>query len=131
MDHHVEEDASADGDVGRRWGSRVTAGDLDDVHIPDLALLDQVAHPLEVVVEAAVEAQLQLHLLLFRHLDRLQSLCDREVDGLFTEDVLARSGRGHGVVGVGIGGGADEDRIDGGIVDQIHRIGRDLLDAQA
>ncbi len=130
VDHHVEEDAAADGDVCRRWGSRVAAGDLDDVHIPDLPLLNQVAHSLEVVVEAAVEAQLQLHRVLFCHLDRLQPLCHREVDGLLTEDVLAGTGRGHGVVGVGIGGGADEDRIDGGIVDQIHRIGCDLLDAQ-
>ena len=60
--------------------------------VADLALGDQVAHALEVGVEAAVEADLQLDACLVDGRQRAVDPRQIEVDRLLAEDVLARRG---------------------------------------
>ena len=54
---------------------------------------------------------------------------ERMVDGLFAEDVLAGADRFDGQRRVLVSGGADEDRIDAGIVQDLVIVLRDLLHA--
>jgi hypothetical protein len=63
-------------------------------------------------IEASIEAHLQLHTSGIRGAERMIDPPEVKRDGLLAEDVLARLRGHHDVVGVGIGGGADDHRID-------------------
>ena len=65
----------------------------------------------EIGIVAAVEADEQRHAGFCDHRQALFDALDRQRDRLFAEDGLAGAGRLLDQVGVGIGRGADEDRV--------------------
>ena len=130
VDGHVHEDAAGGLYVGEGRRGGVPGSDLDDLHVPDAAGGDHFAHALKIPVKPAVEAHLVLDA---RFLDRLQHRLDLAqvvVDGLFTEDVLSGLRRLDGDGRMGVGGGAEEDRVDFRVVQNVMIIRRSDLYAQ-
>ena len=129
MDGHVHEDAARYLDVCNRRRLRITRRDLDDLLPADLARLDRLMDRAEVVVKAAIEADL---ILLARLLDDRENFLDLlhiVIDGLLTEDMLARTQRLNGDGSMLIRGGADEDCLDLGIIEDVVIVLRDDLHA--
>ena len=119
MDHHVVEDAAGHLDIGYRGRLRIARGNFDDVDLADLAVAYHVIDCAVIMVKAAAEADLQLDAGLLGRVDRRMHLGQIIVDRLFTEDVLACMRRFDDVLGVRVGRGADQNRFDFRIVQDV------------
>ncbi|MDA3030829.1 MAG: trypsin-like peptidase domain-containing protein [Actinomycetota bacterium] len=93
MNRHVVEDAARDLDVLDRWRARVTADDVDEVHIADRSLLDSIGHCLVARVVAPVETDLQWHACNCDGGQAPVDFGDVERDRLLAEDGLTSLGR--------------------------------------
>src|SRR5208282_1326052 len=122
VDHHVQEDSARYGHVGRRGGSGVAGGDLDELRRPDGARLHEIADLAEIVVETAVESDLKQDARLLDGVEGGMDLRDGQVDGLLAEDVLAGLGRLHYQIRMGIGRRANQDRLNVFVGEKIARI---------
>ena len=111
MDGHVQEHAAGAFDVFSRRGSRVSAGDAQDVQRTDLAGLNELTYLFEIGVEAAVESNLALDARFFDRCDGSVDLLQGMIDRFFTENVFASVGRFDHQGGMGGGGGANSHRI--------------------
>ena len=128
MDHHIIEDTAGNCNVGCRRGLRVTGGNDNDVRIADRAVLDCVCNCLVVVVEAAVEAYLELDALLLNECEQLLDLVDIIIDRLLAEYVLASLNCCHGYIAVRVSGGANEYYVYFRVVDNVHEVGGNVGD---
>ena len=81
-----------------------------------------------VVVEAAVEAYLELDALLLNECEQLLDLVDIIVDRLLAEYVLASLNCCHGNIAVRVSGGANEYYVYLRIVDNVHKVGGNVGD---
>ena len=116
MNRHVEEDTAGNLYVidGRRF--RITGRDLDDLLLADFSGDDSIADSLEVVVKAAVEADLVFLTRLFDDVENFLDLIDIMVNRFLTEDVLAGAQCFDGERGMLVRGSADQDGFDFRIV---------------
>ena len=128
VDHHIVEDTAGNCNVGSRGRLRVTGGNDNDMRIADRAVLNCVCNCLVVVVEAAVEAYLELNALLLNECEQLLDLVDIIVDRLLAEYVLASLNCCHGNIAVGVSGGANEYYVYLRIVDNVHKVGGNVGD---
>ena len=119
MDGHIHEDAARYLDVLDWRRLRVARGDLDDLLFADLTRLYGLVDGTEVVVKAAVEANLILLAGLLDNSEDFLDLLDIVVDGLLAEDVLARAQRLDGDGRVLIRGGAYQYCLDLGIAQDV------------
>lgn len=104
MDHHIIEDTAGNSDIGSRGRLRVAGGNDNNVGIANGAVLDSVSHRLVVVVEAAVEADLELDTLLFDLSEEVFDLGNVIVNGLLAEYMLASLYSSEGDIAMGVGG---------------------------
>ena len=79
----------------------------------------------EARVEAAVEGDHERHFGLSHRRQALIDAVERQVDRLFAEDGLAGARRGDGKLGVRVGRGRDDDRVDGRVPERLRSV-RDL-----
>ena len=128
VDHHIVEDTAGNLNIGYRRRLRIAGGNLDDVDLADLAVTNHVVNCAVVVVEAAVEAYLELNALLLNECEQLLDLVDIIVDRLLAEYVLASLNCCHGNIAVGVSGGANEYYVYLRIVDNVHKVGGNVGD---
>ena len=130
MNRHVEEDTAGNLYVidGRRF--RITGRDLDDLLLADFSGDDSIADSLEVVVKAAVEADLVFLTRLFDDVENFLDLIDIMVNRFLTEDVLAGAQCFDGERGMLVRGSADQDGFNLRIVEDLMVIFCRLLDAE-
>ena len=111
MDHHVSEDAAGNCYIRHGRASGIAGADLDDIGLAQLAGSDYIADCLVASVETADKTDLQLDTSLGNLCQSLVDLCNRQIDGLLTEDVLAGLCCTDHEISMCISGGADEDCI--------------------
>ena len=90
VNRHIEENAARHFNICgiRRFG--VAGRDFQNMRLADFARIVCLADSGEIVVKAAVEADLEFHLgMLCERICYRLNFCDRMVNGLFTEYVLA------------------------------------------
>ena len=100
-------------------GAGIAADEVHQVRSADFTACDSLAHAREVGVEAAVEADLEFDTGAGDRGQRAIDARQRVIDRFFAEDVLAGLRGFHNEFGMGVGGGADQHRVD-------RRIGEDL-----
>ena len=116
MDGHVQEDSARGLHVLGGRGFGVPAGDADQVGRSDPAGSHGLPRLVKAGVEAPVESDLQLHFVVPNGLQGIVDLLQIQGQRLFAEDVLPRKGRLTDQLGMGGRAGADEDRVDGGVL---------------
>ena len=89
MDHHVGEDTAGNSYIRHRRASGIAGADLDNIGLAQLAGSDYIADCLVASVKAADETDLKLDTGLLDLTKSLVDLCDRQIDRLLAEDVLA------------------------------------------
>ena len=119
VDHHIIEDAAGNLDIGYRGRLRVAGRNLDDVDLAYLAVADHVVDCAVVVVEAAAETDLQLDACFLCCVDGSVNLLQIVIDRLLAEDVLACVSGLDDVLGMGVGGRADENCFDFRVVQDV------------
>ena len=97
-----------------RAGADVVCGDADD--LADGALIQELAHGLELGSQEGVGSGADEEALLFCKLDDLVGLLEAVGQGLFAVDMLAGLQRCHGQAVVGGGIGEDDDDVDLGVI---------------
>lgn len=112
MDHHVAENAAGDLYIGQRGRLRVPGADFYEIDPADLPPADHVVNGPVVVVKAPAKTDLKLYTRVPGGTDGRADALDIIVDGLFTEDVLPLGGGTLDEIRMGVGGGADEHRLD-------------------
>ena len=130
MDHHVVEDTAGDLHIVDSGGLGVPGTDLDEVHLSDLSGPDGLVDGPVVVVKAAVEAHLELDPRLLGGGNDLLHPLNAVIHGLLHEHVLPGLGHFDGVLRVEVRGGADDDRLDFGVLQDDVRVLDDVGDAQ-
>lgn len=130
MDRHVEEDTAGYFNVcnGRRL--RVTGRDFDDLLFADFACCNGIMNSFEVVVEAAVEANLVFEARLFDDVENFFDLVDVMVDRFLAEYVFAGFQSFDGERGMLVRRSADQNSADLRIVQDFMVIFRRLFDAE-
>ena len=93
-------------------GRGIAADDVHHAGHADFAGGHGLTHAGEVGIEAAIEADLQLHAGGFHGGEGAVDLIEIVGNGLFAEDVLAGLGGFDDQIGVGVGGRADQHRLD-------------------
>ena len=131
MDHHIIEDAAGNLHVSNRRGFWVPGADFDQVHLAHLAAAYHIIDGPVIVVETAAEAYLELHTGVLSGLDCLTDPLDIIINGLLTENMLLLGGGPEDKVRVGVGGGADEHRLDLRVFKDDFRVLGGHRDAQA
>ena len=131
MDHHVVEDAAGDLHIVDGGGLGVPGADFHQVDLADFACPDGLVDGPVVVVEAAVEAHLELDPVLLRRGDDLLHPLDTVVHGLLHKHVLPGLGCLDGVFRVEVRRRADDDRLDFRVLQNFLRVLDDVGDAQA
>ena len=99
------------------------------MRVADLASLHCISNSLVVVVEAAVEANLELDTLLLYQSEQSLDLCDIIVNRLLAEDMLASLDCFHRNLTMGVGGRTNHNNVDIRVVDDVHIIGGSVGDA--
>ena len=112
MDCHIKEHAARARRVFRGRRLRIAGGDFHKLQPADLFLLDELAQTRKIVIEAAVEADLQLHARFVGRFKHGFHLLWCKIYGLFAEDMLPGLCRLDGDIRVRIRGGADKHRVD-------------------
>ena len=111
VDHHVDPDPAAHPHVLHRRRRRVAARHARHPHIADAPAHHGVAHRAVAGIETPVEAHHEGHARALEHLRGSIDLGEVEAHRLLAEDRLARFRCRDDVVDMGVGRGADRDRI--------------------
>ncbi|MHB9293271.1 hypothetical protein Holit_02392 [Hollandina sp. SP2] len=119
MDHHVHEDPARTGYIRRRGRGRIPGGNLDKLHCSQISCLDEFPNPLKVMIKTAVKAYLEGNPCFFHRGQGCLYPGNRQVYGLFTEDMLSCSGGGDDYICMGMGSAANYHPINGGISQDI------------
>ncbi|EXX90704.1 hypothetical protein BG52_12810 [Paenibacillus darwinianus] len=129
VNHHIHEKPAGQLDIVRTRRIRITRRDAHDMRLADRTGLHMLAQPLEVMIEPAVEADLQFNARLADSLDRFLRLPDIHADRLLAKNMLARLRRLLDERNVRVRRGAYKHRVDIRIRDNLAAVLRHDADA--
>ena len=119
MNRHIEEDTAGNFYIinGRRF--RIARSDFYDLLLSYLSGSDSIVNGFEIVIEAAIEANLIFFASFLNDVENLFYLIDIVVNRLFTEYMLSGTKRFNRERRMLISGSADQDSIDFWIVENV------------
>ena len=103
MDCHIEEHTAADCRILRLGRLRVSRCDFDDVNISDFTFVDHCSDIGKVMVETAVETDLEFYSAFLDGINYRSDFFGSQVNGLLTENMFAGFCRFNRYIRVSVG----------------------------